>query len=73
MVMNCSTVSHVSPFLASNADAFFALLGNFGDHGGVEMNAREEQIEIRVIKEDKDGRRSLKATTTSFNNLVAEP
>ena len=50
---------------------FFALLGNFGDHGGVEMNAREEQIEIRVIKEDKDGR-SLKATTTSFNNLAAE-
>ena len=39
---------------------FFALLGNFGDHGGVEMNAREEQIEIRVINEDKDGRRSLK-------------
>ena len=52
---------------------FFALLGNFGDHGGVEMNAREEQIEIRVINEDKDGRRSLKATTTSLNNLVAEP
>ena len=52
---------------------FFALLGNFGDHGSVEMNAREEQIEIRVINEDKDGRRSLKATTTSFNNLVAEP
>ena len=48
---------------------FFALLGNFGDHGGVEMNAREEQIEIRVINEDKDGRRSLKATTT-VNSLL---
>ena len=51
---------------------FFALLGNFGDHGDVEMNAREEQIEIGVIKEDDDGRRSLKGTTTSFNNLAAE-
>ena len=36
------------------------------------MNAREEQIEIRVIKEDKDGRRSLKATTTTFNNVSVE-
>ena len=36
------------------------------------MSAREEQIEIRVIKEDKDVRRSLKGTTTSFNNLAVE-
>ena len=29
------------------------------------MNAIEEEIEIRVIKEDKDVRRSLKAASTT--------
>ncbi|CAH3167215.1 unnamed protein product [Porites lobata] len=39
--------------------------GNVGDHGSVEMNATEEEIEIRVIKEDKDVRRSLEAPSTT--------
>ena len=29
------------------------------------MNATEEEIEIRVIKEDKDVRRSLKVASTT--------
>ena len=43
----------------------FLVSGNVGDHGSVEMNATEEEIEIRVIKEDKDVRRSLKVASTT--------
>ena len=43
----------------------FLVSGNAGDHGSVEMNATEEEIEIRVIKEDKDVRGSLKAASTT--------
>ena len=65
-------VRHVSHISASSPYMHFLVSGNVGDHGGVEINATEEQIEIRVIKEDKDVRRSLKGTTTSFNNLAVE-
>ena len=43
----------------------FLVSGNAGDHGSVEMNATEEEREIRVIKEDKDVRGSLKAASTT--------
>ena len=58
-------VRHVSPISASSPYMHFLVSGNVGDHGSVEMNATEEEIEIRVIKEDKDVRRSLKAASTT--------
>ena len=59
------TVRHVSPIPASSPYMHFLVSGNVGDHGSVEMNATEEEIEIRVIKEDKDVRGSLKAASTT--------
>ena len=59
------TVRHVSPIPASSPYMHFLVSGNAGDHGSVEMNATEEEIEIRVIKEDKDVRGSLKAASTT--------
>ena len=59
------TVRHVSPILASRPYMHFLVLGSVGDHGSAKMNAIEEEIEIRVIKEDKDVRRSLKAASTT--------
>ena len=50
------TVRHVSPIPASSPYNYmhFLVLGSVGDHRSAEMNAIEEEIEIRVIKEDKD-------------------
>ena len=59
------TVRHVSPILASSPYMHFHVLGSVGDHGRAKMKAIEEEIEIRVIKEDKDVRRSLKAASTT--------
>ena len=59
------TVRHVSPVPASSPYMYFLVSGNVGDHGSVEMNATEEEREIRVIKEDKDVRGSLKAASTT--------
>ena len=61
------TVRHVSPIPASSPYNYmhFLVLGSVGDRGSAEMNAIEEEIEIRVIKEDKDVRRSLKAAPTT--------
>ena len=59
------TVRHVNPIPTSSPHMHFLVSGNVGDHGSVEMNATEEEIEIRVIKEDKDVRRSLKAASTT--------
>ena len=58
-------VRHVSPISASSPYMQILVSGNVGDHGSVEMNATEEEIEIRVIKEDKDVRGSLKAASTT--------
>ena len=59
------TVRHVNPIPTSSPHMHFLVSGNVGDHGSVEMNATEEEIEIRVIKEDKDVRGSLKAASTT--------
>ena len=59
------TVRRVSPIPASSPYMHFLVSGNVGDHGSTEMNAIEEEIEIRVIKEDKDVRGSLKAASTT--------
>ena len=59
------TVRHVSPIPSSSPYMHFLVSGSVGDHGSVEMNATEEEIEIRVIKEDKDVRGSLKAASTT--------
>ena len=45
------TVRHVIPISASSPYMRFLVSGNVGDHGSAEMNATEEEIEIRVIKE----------------------
>ena len=58
-------VRHVIPISSSSPYMHFLVSGNVGDHGSVEMNATEEEIEIRVIKEDKDVRGSLKAASTT--------
>ena len=59
------TVRRVSPIPASSPYMHFLVSGNVGDHGSTEMNAIEEEIEIRVIKEDKDVRGSMKAASTT--------
>ena len=59
------TVRHVGSIPSSSPYIHFLVSGNVGDHGSVEMNATEEEIEIRVIKEDKDVRRSLEAPSTT--------
>ena len=59
------TVRHVNPIPTSSPYMHFHVSGNVGDHRSVEMNATEEEIEIRVIKEEKDVRRSWKAASTT--------